>query len=512
MKHKGFHIALCVLTVLLLALPAVQQYARLFKLRPLAGATVVTERPQLNVGTFMNGDFQKQEDRYLSEQVGFREVFIRSYNQVCWSLFRKVQNKTIYINDDNWIFNDFTIKHHYGQSGYDFGDTNEAVVEKMHASALMLRQLQELLKEYGVSFFVCLAPGKDMVCEEHLPEVEGFDRPPGVLAIDYFPPMFDSLGINYLNLSDYYLQIRDTVSYPLYYKSSSHWSNLAAAYVSDTLLHYMEHLSGLNLHDLRYSEPYQAFMRAPDADLESLLNLMYPIETDTYTYTTVTVDNDSTAVKPRWLIVGDSYYWGFQYNLPMNQLFDSYHYWYYNSTIHNDPLHNNVSQVDVLNELLSTDVVMLLYSPSNLYDLNRQFLTNALYNFYFDDASIKAKNEKIKQNIHNTTVWYAKIEDNAEKYGKTLEQSLDDEARYMLYNFPGYYFQEFKTAEVAACRNPRIDQVLSRLNDPERVPYRKEMLSNPEWLKAIREKAAASNITIEEAMERDIDWMLKNRH
>ena len=509
MKHKGFYIALFVLTVLMLAFPAVQQYTHMFKFRPLAGATVVTERPHLNVKTFMKGDFQRQEDQYLSENIGFREFFVRSYNQLCWSLFRKVQNKTIFVSDDNWIFNDFTIKHHYGQSVYDYGKTNEEVIEKMRSSSLMLRQLQELLKEYGVSFFVCLAPGKDMVCEEHLPEVKGFDRPPGVRAIDYFPPMFDSLGINYLNLSDYYMQIKDTVSYPLYLKSSSHWSNLAAAYVSDTLVHYMERLSGLNMHDLRYSEPYQAYTRVPDADLESLLNLMYPIETNTYTYTTVILDDDSTAVKPRWLVVGDSYYWEFQYNLPMNQLFDSYHYWYYNSTIHNDPLHNNVRQVDILNELLSTDIVMLIYSPCNLYDLNRQFLTNALYSFYFDEVKIKAKFEKLKQDIRSNAPWYAQVEENAEDLGKTLEQSLDDEARYMLYSFPGYYFQEFKTAEVAACRNPRIDQVLSRLNDPERVPYRKEMLSNPEWLNAVKEKAKASNITIDEAIERDIDWILQ---
>ena len=116
MKHKGFYIALFVLTVMLLAFPAVQQYTHMFKLRPLAGATVVTERPQLNVRTFMKGDFQRKEDQYLSENIGFRELFVRSYNQLCWSLFRKVQNKTIFISDDNWIFNDFTIKHHYGQS------------------------------------------------------------------------------------------------------------------------------------------------------------------------------------------------------------------------------------------------------------------------------------------------------------------------------------------------------------------------------------------------------------
>ena len=269
----------------------------------------------------------------------------------------------------------------------------------MRSSALMFCQLQEILKEYGVSIFVCLAPGKDMVCAEQIPEKSDFDNPPCVLAIEYFPPLFDSLGINYLNLSDYFLQIKDTVSYPLFLKSSSHWSNLAAAYVSDTLFHYMEALSGLNLHDLRYSKPYLAPTRVPDSDLEDVMNLLFPIETKTNYYTDVTPDDDTTAIKPKWLVVGDSYYWEFQYNLPLDQLFDSYHYWYYNNTIFNDPDHSNVHQVDILEELLSTDIVMLLYCPYNLYDLNHEFLTKALLSFYYDDEIVVQKLEEIKNYI-----------------------------------------------------------------------------------------------------------------
>ena len=508
MKHRGLYITLFALTVLLLAFPAVQQHAKLFKFWPLRGATVTTEQPRFTLKSFMDGSFQAQEDRYLSDHIGFREPFVRCYNQLCWSLFRKTQNKTVYVGKDNWLFNDYTIKHHYGQSVYDFGESNEAVVEKMRASSLMLYQLQEVLKSYGVSFFVCLAPGKDMVCEEYVPDVK-FNRPPGVLAISYFPPVFDSLGINYLNLSEYYMQIRDTVSYPLYLKSSSHWSNQAAAYVADTLLHYMEDLSGLNIHDLRYSKPYLAPTRTPDADLEDVLNLLRPIENNANYYTTVTLDDDTTAVKPRWLVVGDSYYWEFDYNLPMNQLFDSHHYWYYNNTISNDPIHTNVHQVDIVNELLSTDIVMLLYSPCTLYDLNRQFLTKALFNFYYEDAVVKAKLEKVKQDIRNTPDWYARIEQKAANQGQTVEEALENNAQYLLYSSPGYYFNEFNEAQPASCRNSRVAKVWSNIQDPKRSQFRREMLKNEEWLNSIKKKAETSHISIDEAIERDLDWIFR---
>ena len=510
MKHKGFYIALFVLTILLLAFPAVQQHAKLFEFKPLNGVTVAAQSPELTLRSFMNGSYQRQEDQYLSENIGFRETFIRCFNQLSWSLFRHHQNATIFINDDNWIFNDFTIKHFYGQSVYDFADDSEKALKKMDGDVKMLCQLQDLLKEYGVQFFVCLAPGKDMVCAEHVPEVKGFDRPRGIRAIDVYPPLFDSLGINYIDFSKYYMAIKDTVSYPLYLKSSSHWSNLAAVYAADTLFRYMESLGGFKLRDFSCSEPYLDKTRIPDADLEDVLNLIWPIETGLNYYTDVSMDDDTTAAKPNWLVVGDSYFWEWQYNFPLEQIFGRFHYWYYNSTVYNDPLHTNVDQVDLLRELLTTDVVMLLYSPTNLYNLNRNFLTKALFKFYYEDDVVEGRLEKIKQDIKNTPEWYANIVQEAENKGQDPEEAINENAHFLLYDSPDLFFDEFQETKVAAIRNPRVDRVLSEIADPKREDYRQQILGNGDWLYGIIQKAQADNITIDEAIERDIDWLIQN--
>lgn len=512
MKHKVLHIVLLALTFAILVLPAIQQHTQWLEMKPLNGVTVATAQPKLSVKTFMTGEYQRQEEQYLSENIGFREPLTRLYNQMAWSLFRAPQNKTIFVNDDNWIFNDFTIKHFYRQSVYDFAYDNEKALKKIDGDVKMLCQLQSLLKEYGVQFFVCLAPGKDMVCAEHVPEVKGFDRQEGIRAIDIYPSLFDSLGINYLDFSKYCMEIKDTVSYPLYLKSSSHWSTQAAVYAADTLFRYMESLSGFNLHGFSYSEPYLDKTRNPDADLEEVMNLLWPIETGMNYYTNVSIDDDSTAVTPNWLVVGDSYFWEWQYNLPLDQLFDKCHYWYYNSSVFNDPLHSNVGQVDLLRELLSMDIVMLLYSPTNLYNLNRDFLTKALFSFYFEDSVVEDKLERIKQDIKNTPEWCANIVREAESNGQDPEEAIDNNAKYLLYSSPGLFFDEFEKTEVAAIRNPRISKVLSEIEDPRREAYRKQMMSDGEWLNSIKEKAQAANITIEEAMEKDIDWLLQEQN
>ncbi|MCR5645397.1 MAG: hypothetical protein K6F96_03260 [Bacteroidales bacterium] len=511
MKRKVTYTVLFVLTVLLLALPAVQQYTQWFKLKPLNGVTVATEQPKLDLKTFLSGEFQKQEDKYLTENLGFREWFIRCYNQMSWSLFRKWQNKSLFIDKDNWIFNDFTIKHFYGQSMYDFFKTEDEALKKMQNDARMLFLLQEMLKEYGVSFFVCLAPEKDMVCDSHVPEVKGFDRQPALLAIDYYPPVFDSLGIHYIDFSDYYMAIRDTVSYPLYLKSSSHWSNQAAVYAADTLFHYMERLSGINIPDLRIGEEYVDKAHNIDTDLEDVMNLLWPVETDQYHYNRLSLYPDSTAVRPKWLAVGDSYFKGFMYNINLDMLFKTHHYWYYNREIHDDPLHHHVDEVDLLRELLSSDIVMLIYSPSNLFDLNRFFLTRALFAFFLDDGEAEAKMEEIIQNIKNTPEWYASVEQSALQSGVEVELKLRENAQYMLYNSPGLYFDEFNATKLPASRNGRVAKVYAEINDPVREQYRQQILVNPEWFGLIKEKAAKAGLSVEEVMERDIDWMIQTK-
>lgn len=447
MKQKAFHTVLFGLLLVLLFLSPIQQQFKIFKFKPLAGAMVAAERPKFSLKSFMKGAYQTQLDKYLSENIGFREFFIRNYNQLTWSLFHKSNNETIFVGKDDWLFNDYVMNHYMGKALYGYAQDEGEMTRKMLADARRLQNMQTVLENYGVNLFVCIAPSKDMVCEENLPMIKENERETTIRAIDFYPPLFDSLGIHYLNFSDYFIQIRDTVSYPLYYKSSSRWTNLAATYMADTLIRYMELLSGLNLHNVSFSEPYLSWTREPDKDLEVVLNLNRPIETNEYPYVNVIVDEDSTAIKPRWLVVGDSYYRGFQYNLPLDKLFASHHYWRYNTTIFDDPLHDNTSEVDLLRELLTSDIVTVLYTPCNLFDLNRQFLTNSI-------ACL---------------------------------------------------------CDANGMPNPRVAKVLSEINDPERERYRQEMLRNQEWLESIKEKAKRSNISLEEAMERDIDWLLSQK-
>ena len=152
---------------------------------------------------------------------------------------------------------------------------------------------------------------------------------------------------------------------------------------------------------------------------------------------------------------------------------------------------------------------MLIYTSCNLFDLNRHFLTRALFNLYYEDGVVEAKLEELKRGIRNTPDWFAGIERDALKSGQDIEEALDGNARYLLYGSPGLYFDEFNQIEVPSCRNSRIAKVLPQVKDRKREKYRQQMLRDQKWLTSIKEKAKASNISVEDAIERDLDWILK---
>ena len=109
-----------------------------------------------------------------------------------------------------------------------------------------------------------------------------------------------------------------------------------------------------------------------------------------------------------------------------------------------------------------------------------------MFSFYYEDGTLEASLEAVRQSDENLT---------------------ESDARYLLYNAPGYYLPEFKEAKVASRRNSRLEKVLSETRDPWRVRFRREIMNDPNWLKSEKEKAEKWHITIDEAIERDIDWI-----
>jgi hypothetical protein len=437
MKKNGLYIVLFALLMVLLFVPIIQQTLHPFQVKPLNGAVVKVEKPQLEFESYKDMSYQGQLEQYVASNFGFHEFVIRLYNQYVF-LYRKTYANDVVIGKDKWLYSKKSVFDHYRQESRLYSENNEMLMQRFEKDLERLKKVQDLLDERGTKLFVLIGPSKDVVYPEHLPQNGNYVMGDGLRAIDYYPQAFAENGINFVDVCAWFQQMKDTVSYPLFPERGMHWSNLACIHASDSIIRYMEQLTGKNMPNLRIGSMFPDEPRNPDNDLEQNINLLWkirPLEQNYYAQ--VEIIPDSTAQRLRLINMGDSFFWNMCYMLPMNDLFESYHYWYYFNTIYYDKEHTNVSQLDLIEELEQADVVMILLSANQLYDINHGFLSQALAKLSaIDPDELDNILESIKENMRANEVWFQSLKEKAEQQGKTLEQVMDEDALYVFNQNP----------------------------------------------------------------------------
>lgn len=441
MKHKnGLFMVLSSLLLVLLFVPMAQQAWHPFKVKSLEGATVKTEKPMFSYEGYKDMSYQAKLEKYVAENFGFHESVIRLYNQYLL-LYRKTYAADVAIGKDKWLYGKNSVLDHYGQLSRSYADDNDALEEKFNKDLERLKTVQDQLAKRGTQLFVLICPSKDEVYPEHLPSHGRYVKHDGLRAIDYYPRAFDENDINYINVCQWFLQIKDTVSYPLFPQRGMHWSNLACAHASDSIIRYMEHLTGVNAPNIKVGAAYPDETRNPDNDLEKNLNLAWGIvPAEQNYYADIEVVPDSTSRRLRLITMGDSFFWNMCYTLPMDDIFETYYYWYYFNSIFYDPNHSNVSQINLMEELDKADVVMISLSATQLYEINHNFLSQTLLHL----SSTAPENldkilEGIKQTMETNEEWYESLKQKAVQQGKSLEEVMDEDALYILNQEPEKY-------------------------------------------------------------------------
>jgi hypothetical protein len=377
-------VILFTLTALMLFAFAIQQQTGLFKFKELNGVVDSSPRPEWTWHNFIDGGLQDSTEAYLQQNFGFREPLTRFYNQTEWTLFRYSQvaeDQRIVITPDNWIFEPWTVEEYYQSHAYQHAKDSLEMAEKLEYEAQRLLRLQQQLEPYHTHLFVALLPGKELVCGEHMPKNTQYFFEKKITAYDFYRKRFKELGVNHIDLGEWFVQMKDTVSYPLFPQTGTHWSNLAAIYATDTLIRYMEHLSDSNMVNIITGDIFQRTLK-PDADLESLMNLIWPLQKQPNMLTTATYDFDTTAWRPRLITVGDSFYWNILNFTPVWDVFESVPFWYYFSTAYFDDddlkVTKTVADLDVFQEVIDADFVMLAYSTVALYKMSNGFSQSLL--------------------------------------------------------------------------------------------------------------------------------------
>ena len=471
--------------MVLLFLPLTQQLTGWVKVKVLHGAVAEVEKPKLTFDSYKDLSYQSQLENYAAAHFGFREPVIRIYNQYLWSCFRKTYAAEVVVGRDKWLYGKKSLNDYCHRVAYEYAEDNEALVQKFEKELALLKKVQLLLDKHGTKLFVLICPNKDDVYPEHHPK-HGVARGDGMRAIDYYPKAFEENGINFLDVHTWFQQIKDTVSYPLFTHSGMHWSNIACAYASDSIFRYMEQLTGKNMPNISYGSKYQADPIYPDRDLEQTMNLLWKIKPLDYYYVHIDVVPDSTAQKLNLITIGDSFFWNMYYSLPMDKFFETYRYWYYFSSVFFDPNHNHVSQINLIEELNRADVVMISLCTTQLYEINHGFLSQALIQLSSNNPdNMEEILNYIKHKMKTNSTWFESLKQKAEKQGKTLEQVMDADARYVFNQNPGKYMM-----------NTTVERIKNAMRD------------NPVWFEDLQQKALKKGKDLEQLMNDEAIYLI----
>jgi len=427
MPDKKKYITLSLVFLLLIGIPAIQTLTRLLPERSLNGVVDDQPLPKLAWDDWYHFRYQPELNRHVEQNFGFRNFFVRLYNQIDFSLFRRSHGSGVVIGKQGYLFEEWFITAYYGKNY--IGDEN------IRLKIRSLKQTRDYFNRNGKELMVMLAPGKADFYPEYIPEWMK-----DTLATTNYQAMSAGIrkaGIPLLDINQWFLEIKDTASCMLFPQTGTHWSHYGARMATDSLSGFVSSLLKRPLPEFHLGAGLRTdTLLNPDADLENLMNLFFPLSRKPLCYPEVISQPSKGFSLPSALVIGDSFFWE-MYDLPLTgRIFNEVGYWYYNSTVYPENLPDTLKtkQLKFPEVFGTTDLIILMANPSNIQEIGWGFperVFTELYQPMWQKEYDKMVGEYI-QAIHNTPSWEKQIEENAREKGVPKDSMILNNARYMV--------------------------------------------------------------------------------
>lgn len=540
------------LLMVFLFVPVIQEWGGVFPVKPLKGVFEPTPKPELSFDNYKSNIYQTQIEKYVSEHFGMREPVIRLYNQYVWSAYNKTYCHFIVPGKEGYLYYALAVNEHYGTELPKHYPSNDKAMADVDKELRLMNKLRHVLKDYGIEFVAFIAPDKPEVYPEYLPRR---DADTTTIHIDeYYSRRMEETGFPFINMTDWFVKMRDTASFPLFPKTDSHW-RYSAIYAYDSLFRFINTLDGEAKFPNIHIGPPTAYESDKLEGDEETLNLIFRIRGDKTKYKSdITVEADTTKRNPKVLFIGDSFIWSLGEFMPAREIMADREVWFYNNTAYVgfDNKTVSVKEIDRLSHILNADYVVFYSVGHQWWEATYGFAKDALLQLCVSDSLFEAT-------VANMTKYMR----NQEGYSNMTEEEVRKNMAYMLRNDPelipglkgedmpiirntkrieealginsirndkdwlnalSYYAvqHEMSTDEALREEAHRIARGESLLRDEividtaafiqmKKLEIIKNWRGNPDQMRQMQQKAKENNHTIEEMLEIDAQWVINRK-
>ena len=435
MDKRRYHIIQFICIMVVLVAIALQGFTHKVKMKPLDGVVADETPVELNFKNYLDGSYQAYLTEHAKRNTGFREFFIRAYNQMCYSCFNLISNNTIIKGKNGELFITSYLDDVTGKRVEEYYSTVDNAKAAAQENVKLTLRLMDTLKQHGTDFLFVFAPSKTAVYPEYIPEPYCNQLTDFSLA-DYYIELFKENDIPLIDFYSYFKEIKDKFPYPLYTKYGTHWAISTIPYVSDSILRKMESLTGKALPSIEITDlnPTTDYYKQ-DCELEGQMNLLFPLRKPALPYPKYILTDTLGKDKPNLVIIADSYFVPFE-NSCFLEAFNSWNYVKYNDFVISSNPDYNWKKFELLPEAYNimedADIVMALFTSPMLYNYMFGFPDTVLKLFNHGEPTDEERIEMIIQNIRNVPEWYDAVVKQAEEQGITVEENLRINAIYVI--------------------------------------------------------------------------------
>jgi hypothetical protein len=409
--------------LIILFAPMLFMQLSFIKIMPLRGAITKIEKPKLTFATWFSEDFQAGSEKYLNQNFGFRNFFVRLNNQLKYTLFNTAQANGVIIGKQQYLYEESYILAYLGK---DFIGEKE-IAEQMRK----LRTIQDSLKKHNIDIILAFAPGKGSFYPEYIPDK--YDTIKSITNHQVYVEQAKLNQVNYIDFSSWFINKKDTSKYHLYPKTGIHWSYYGANIATDSLVSYIETLRVIDMPDMIWdtievrSESYGV-----DNDIEQGMNLLASIPNFAMPYPKITIRQENKT-KPKAIVVADSYYWQLHNAGYSKKIFDQGEFWFYNNQVYPPRSEDGtkVKDLKLLDEIYQQDVIILMCTEPFLKRKFWGFIDDLYDEVINDDPTNRAIQEIISKILSNKE-WTEEIRQKAKEKDIAFEEMLRLDAAYIL--------------------------------------------------------------------------------